>query len=249
MTLQDIYDQLAFGELRQLSLGKGIDATSEEIQPEDFKRLLPSIQLGLTELHKRFNLREGNLTIELVPGRTTYVIHKKFTESGTSAEPVKYILDADAPFENNLMKIERIYGRYLDREYEIPLNRVGDGRAIRTTSFNTLVVPDDTEKAPWLLETTELKLVYRADHPEINKYLANGAPLATEIFLPATYLEALLYYVASRLHNPIGMDPGAMHEGNNYYAKFIAACQELEDQNLEIDEDSQNDKLRDRGFP
>ena len=50
MTLQDIYDQLSFGELRQLFLsGNDIDEMSEGMSEEQFKRVLPSVMLGLTE--------------------------------------------------------------------------------------------------------------------------------------------------------------------------------------------------------
>lgn len=250
MTLDDIYTQLSFGELRQLFVaGTDIDQSPEGMPSESFGKLLPSIKLGLTELHKRFFLREGHLYVERVDGKVLYPITPKFAESNTrSREPVKYIKDAEMPFQNDLFKIERVYGVLAGEEYEIPLNEIGNPEAIRTPNYNTLLLPDNVERAPWLAESPVLHVVYRANHPEIPEYLANASPMSVEIHLPPTHLEALCFYVASRYHNPLGMDPGAMHEGNNYFSRFMAAVEELKLQNYEIDDDAVNDKLYSRGF-
>lgn len=53
----------------------------------------------------------------------------------------------------------------------------------------------------------------------------------------------LLYYVASRVHNSIGMT-GEFNAGNNYSAKYEMSCQQLEQMNLRVDQDSQNSKLQ-----
>ena len=235
MTLQDIYDQLAFGELRQVSLGYGsIDANEDGMPVESFMKLLPTVKLGLTELHKRFSLREGRMTVPLVENQVTYVLTKK--------------KDAPDAFQDDLHKVERILGKDEDgNPYEIPLNRMDDRSAIRTTSYNTLVVPTETELAGWLNYTTELEIVYRADHPAISVPVANAAPLATEIHLPSTHLEALLWYIASRVHNPIGLTQ-EFHEGNNYAMKFENACQLLTTQNYEIDDDAVNFRVIDNGW-
>lgn len=250
MTLEDIYTQLSFGELRQLFLaGTDIDDPDAGMPKEHFAKLLPSISLGLTELYKRFFLREGHLTLELVPNKATYVLMPKFAESNTkSAEPVKYLKDMDSPFQDDLFKVERVYGTYREEEYEIPLNEIGNTWALRTTSYNTLLVPTDAEVALWLKETTELHIVYRANHPVMSKHLANAAPMLVEVELPPTHLEALCFYVASRIQNPLGMVPGSMHEGNNYFSRFLASVEELKMQNFEIDDDAVNFKLTGRGF-
>jgi len=250
MTLQDIYEQLSYGELRQLFLsGNDIDDLDVSMSQDQFQRLLPSIQLGLTELHKRFFLREGNIFVDLQPGKSTYTLTKAFAQSnGRSKEPVKYIDDTTEPFTNNLFKVERVFGTYLEERYEIPLNERDNPNSLFTTSYNTLVVPNDPEKALWLKETSRLDIRFRADHPEIQKNRANAAPMSTEIYLPPTHLEALLFYIASRIHNPIGMTPGAMHEGNNYFQRFMVSVEELKNQNYEIDDHALESKLYDRGF-
>ena len=237
MYLQDILDQLTYGELREIALGTGEPDEDGGMPAESINRLFPLISLGLTELHKRFLLREADLTVALQDGKVTYVIASKFAQSNTaSTESVKYINDTDAPFENNLMKIERIIGTYNEKAYEIPLNVVDNPESIRLTSQTSFILPDDPELAPWLNETTELRIVYRADHPELNRIRAVASPTRTEIHLPVAYLEPLLYYVASRVFNSTGMT-AEFHDGNNYASKFEAACQLLRMENHQLDRD------------
>lgn len=250
MTLDDIYTQLSYGELRQLFLsGRTIDDSEAKLTKAQHAKLLPSVQLGLTELHKRMFLREAELQVELQTGQVVYALTPKYAESNNaSKEPIKYIKDATSKFQNNLLKIERVYGTWNEEEYAIPLNIQGDPTAVRTTSYNVLTVPTDEEKAPWLTETTHLRVVFRADHPEIPAQLANISPRSVEIYLPPTHIEALCFYIASRQHNPLGMVPGAMHEGNNYFQRFEASIQELKNLSMEIDDDVYETAFWDKGF-
>lgn len=70
MTLQDLFNQLAIGELAQIGLsnqGTGIDL-------ENQKKLLPQINLGLLELHKRFFLREKRCNVRKLEEMCKYEI-------------------------------------------------------------------------------------------------------------------------------------------------------------------------------
>ena len=223
MTLKDIYDQLSFGELRLLFMGSDPDDVEQGLPEESFYKMLPHIQLGLTALHKRFELREGQVLVPLTwPTQSVYVLAAKKS------------LPED--WADDLLMIKAIYGELEGCEYEIPLNNGGYPDAIRTISFNTLQLPTDEKEAPWLLETGTLRVVYRANHPRMDVPVANAAPLVTEVDLPDQYLEALCYWVASRLYNPVGMTPGAMHDGNNFYQKYEMACMQLEAQGQVINE-------------
>ena len=224
MKLQDIYDQLSYGELRQLFLGEG-DDTTDTTMPIDFKKVLPSVRLALTALHTRFRLRTGTVSVPLELGKQSYIL-----------------------LHPDLLKIEKVFGVYGGKKYEIPLNKAKDLSSIQTPSMNSVLIPSDTEEAPWLLETTALTVEYRQDHTPIDTHVANAAPLVVDVALPITHMEALLYYVASRLHNPLGMDPGAMHEGNNFAQKYEMSCQMLEANGFAVDEDNTNDRLERNGW-
>ena len=145
------------------------------------------------------------------------------------------------------MQVERVYGTYLDSTYSIPLNKIGNRESIRCPNYKTLVLPDNKDTAPWLKETTEIKVHFRADHPPIKSYLANSSPEQTEIHLPSTHLEALVYYIASRATNANGIS-GEFHDGNNYAGKFEAAVAKLKQLNFDVDVELEDTKLLDRGF-
>jgi hypothetical protein len=54
---------------------------------------------------------QGTLDVELQAGKASYQLTTKFAESNNrSKEPVKYIKDASDKFEDDLIKVERIYG-------------------------------------------------------------------------------------------------------------------------------------------
>lgn len=249
MLLNDIYDQLAYGELRQVVLGSGdIDSVVVGLPPENCRRLLPFVKAGLTELHKRFALRESEFVVELQPNKVSYHLTPDFAQSnGASTEPTKYISDADEAFVNNLMRVERVYGTYQAKEFPVPLNALLNGAAARTPRYDTLVIPSDTVKAPWLLETTSLRVVFRADHPPIDDATANASPGTTPIYLSSTYLEAMTFYIASRASNPNGASE-TFHDGNNYAAKFEQAVLQLKEYNFDLDEDEGHTKFADRGW-
>jgi hypothetical protein len=251
MKLLDVYNQLAYGELRQVVLGTGAIGNGVDGIPSDaYAKILPFVTLGLTEIHKRFNLREREIKIALQTGQVSYVITRDYAVSNISGRAaVKYLLDTtEDPFQEDLMKIERIYGVLNKKPYEIPLNEIDDPSSIRTNSFNMLLIPDNQTDAPWLKETTQLRVVYRADHPVIKTMIANASPLTTEIYLPNTHLMPLIWFIASRATNPNGIT-GEFHEGNNYHMKFEASVKQLQGLgDFAMTQISENTKLTSRGF-
>lgn len=235
MTLQDIYNLMAYGELRDLFLlGTDIDTGGEGVDVEQLKRLWPNINLGLTVLHTRFMLKEGSLAVTLAAGKSTYVLAPK--------------KDVPTDWSNDLLEIECVYGTFKNEKYDIPLNEINNPLSIRTSSVNTLVMPDPVTYESWLDETTVLTVKYRANHPDTKPYLANSSPGVVPIYLPSTHLEALLLFVASRIMNPLGMTPGAMHEGNNYAQKFELAVSQLKDGGFDIEAGQDNNRLAIQGW-
>lgn len=234
MTLDDLFNDLSYGELSQLYAGSG-DAGLIGIN--DRAKLISSVSLGLTELYKRFLLKERRLQIERVPGLYEYSLSRDYAESNTTSNQIKYIKDAGNPFLGDLLKVHRLYDEMGD---EIALNEVDNKLSIRTTSTTTLYIPAG-------LETTTVDVVYHADHPKINVATAVANPRNQIIELPEAYREALLLYVASRIFNPRGAG-GEFHEGNNYAAKFEGACALLEVKGLGIETYAENTRFDQNGW-
>lgn len=244
MKLEELFSHLAFSELSQLA---GIDPVTGLIKESHYDKVLSAINLGLTALHSRFFIKEEVLTVKLIGGKYTYRLHSSGTVS--SGNPNAYILDTVAePFRDTLLKVEQIYA---DTGYEFPLNDASHKWSIHTPSIASLLVPDAVVNGdadvPEELVTTQLKVVYRANHKVMPLgYNGYNAGLV-EIDLPYNFVEALLYYVGSRLHNPMGM-VNEFNAGNNYAAKYERECARIEQNNVRVDQDSQNSKLIRNGW-
>lgn len=248
MYLQEIFDSLAYGELSQLSIG-GADAGV--IDESNYQRVLNTVNLGLTDLFKRFNLKEGRVVLSLLADRTEYPISSKFVIGNTkSREPLRY-LEANpiSPFQDDLLKIERVL---TEGGLPLELNNVGDKYSAFTPNMSTLRIhPDIAARAinlPDWLKTSKLELVYRANHPKIVMGLGFFDPARVLVQLPDSHLNALLLFVAAKLHTPVGIE-GQFNSGNNYAAKYEAACQDLVNEDLSVNKGGgTNEKFSARGW-
>ena len=223
MKLSEIFNQLTYGELSQIHLG---GAEAGEINKDNYPKVLAHINLGLAALYKRFPLKEGRKVFVCEPGK------------------VSYLLDT-----GEVQKVERVY---TDAKKELGLNDESDPHSCFTPSTHVLKVPVGvsawTSEYPDYLKTSTLEVVYRANHPVITTDDLDFYDVEEiEVDLPYSHLEPLLYYVASRVNNPMGM-ANEFHAGNSYYAKYEAACQQLEMVNLRVDQGSQNNRLQRNGW-
>jgi hypothetical protein len=245
MKVREVFDQLRYGELSQLSLPV---AANGSIAKSEYPKLLAHLSLGLTALYKRFALKEGRVWLALQPNQGLYVITSAYAVTGRSRMAVRYLLDNPpaAPFRDDLLKIEQVM---TEEGVDMPLNDKGHEWSVFTPATASLRVPmaivNQSSDVPDVLKTSKLELVYRANHPAIDVDMFDED--YTDIELPHAYLEALLLFMASRIHSPLGMaSEGAI--GNNYLAKYEAACQRLEAENLHTDQTGQYDRLREKGW-
>lgn len=247
MKLQEIFDQLRYGELSQVAIGGG---AAGDVSVDDYPKLTAHIQLALTALYKRFALKEGRLIVELMPGQVLYQLKNDFAVNNEdSEEPLRYLIDdPDDPFSNDILKVERVL---TSEGLDLALNDPADEYSVSTPKTLVLRVPEDiadqVADLPDWLQTDTLELVYRANHTALVPADGDIDPAIIEVDLPTSYLEPLLYYVASRVYNPIGIGQ-EFNSGNTWYAKYEAACQDLEAQNLQIDRGATYSRLSSRGF-
>ena len=233
MNLQDIFDELTYGELSQLAIG-GKDNVERGICEDDRIIIIKHVKTALTALYNRFRLREKSVEIMVSEGKNSYVLHQDFAVSNlSSGAATKYLLDTDDDkFDGSLIKIEEVCGSW-DNKYErLPLNDVGNAYSVRTPSNRTLLLP--ATYMQHAIPPDKVRVDYRANHPPIDSDLAIAAPMAVEIELPVTHLQALLFHIASRIMNPTGMIE-EFHSGNTYYAKYEGECARLEVENNQID--------------
>ena len=247
MTLQDIFDQLKYGELSQISIGGNDQGVLDE---NNWEPLIAHINLGLMALYKRFFLKEGRVTVKLLPDKTRYLLHSDYSVlSQRRPAEEKYILDtADNRFDDDILKVEEVM---TDAGFTLFLNNAASPYSVFTPTTYSLRVPsvivNQGNDLPDTLKTENLELVYRANHPKIVVPLGYFDPDRVEIELPASHLEALLFYVASRVSNPIGMT-NEFHAGNSWFARYEQACLELENKNLQIDQGMQHTRFERNGW-
>lgn len=246
MKLQEIFDQLSGGEFSQLSIGGGQVGVIDE---GNYSRVLGHINLALTALFSRFTFKEGQLTLALQEGMTSYKLNSAYAVNGlNSLQPVRYLIDTvGEPFTDDIIKVDKVL---TSKALELGLNDSSSAYSVFTPSALVLRMPEGLVTGvdwPDELDTDTLTLIYRASHPKLVVGTAGFNPRLVDVQLPDTHLTALLYYVASRVHNPIGMS-NEFHAGNSYYAKYEAACLQLENKGLQVDQGAQNTRAARNGW-
>jgi hypothetical protein len=222
MRLQDIFDQLSTSEFSQISLG-GQDAGV--INEANQELVLNHINMALTAIYKRFNLREGRVRFVLQPGADSYAIKAE-----------------------DLLKIERVV---TDGGEELTLNDHNDPYSCFTPSLNSIRLPKaivaQDSSTPDVYKTEGLTVIYRANHKKISSKYGFLNPTTMQLDLPQSHLMALLYYIASRAHNPIGMGQ-EFNAGNTWYMKFLSECEDLENRGLQVQETEEANRLKRNGW-
>ncbi len=255
MKLQEIFDQLSAGEFSQISFG---GAEAGVIDETNHAKIIGHVNLGLTALYKRFTLKENRLTLALQDGQTLYRLHSSFAVNVQhSIEPVRYIIDtATDKFRDDILKIEKVLtdDTAIDRGVSLEINKEGDDYSVFTPTSTQLRVPTFLVggeilgvTTPTWAETDNLTVIYRANHPKLAMPYGFIDACRLEIQLPESHLEALLFYIASRVQSPIGMtQEGAVSA--QYFARYEQACQALEAQGMQVNQGGTNDKLTRAGW-
>lgn len=145
-----------------------------------------------------------------------------------------YTVNAD-----DILKIEKVLNT---DGTEIPINQGDEAGGIHTTSYNSFLVGED------VVLGSELTVIYRANHAALSVRDSEKDPERISVHLPRTHLEALLYFIASRIVNPTGFEAQGMHEGNNYYTKFERACQVLENGGYKITQQEEKPRIQRMGW-
>lgn len=99
-----------------------------------------------------------------------------------------------------------------------------------TPAMNIIRVPAD-------LRPGFMRVVYKAAPRRIPALLDDGVTSYDKIYLdlPASYLNALVLYIASRLTAPTnGGLQGQTNETVSYYNKYLAACALLQDEGIDV---------------
>lgn len=225
--LSDFMEDLKYGELNGVSLSGGIDAP-KEIVVADYPKIITHLNIGLTNLFSKFQLKENEVIIQQFDDVTEYVLNSKHAASNVTSQERKWILDTpERPFQDDIIKITRAY----DEEGNvIPVGDLNSPNAIFEVNYNTVQIP-------YPVGTNITSLIYRAKHPRINP---NTPDLSSvELQVPEVFREALLWYVASRVHGA-SLDEASRARSVEYLQRYEARVAEVTRNGIfaQTDEDS-----------
>lgn len=222
MYLNDVYFQLASGELSQLSIGQ-----SGTIDPAKQEQVNHLIRAGLNDLNKHFMLREKDLLLRTNEAQKVYVLVPANTVSSGNTEG--YIIDdVGNPFLGDVMQIIALtdsYGKTVHLNGATPIQPTSESLYNATyrnhVKENVILQAFNTLKFNDTKNLGDLIVTYKASFTAI----PSGAdPTTYQLDIPEHYLNALTLYVASRFYNPMGAETigrGMFHEGNNYWSKYL----------------------------
>lgn len=247
MKLQEIFDHLKAGEFSQLNFGAGQGIVDED--DTTMLKVLSHVNLGLTDLFTRFELRRRRLQLTLQAGQTSYLLTSKHSVNGRGSVDPKYIIDTTTdPFRDDVLLVSQVF---TDGNFELPLNRLDVPYSLLTSAMNRIEVPlsivERSLALPSTLITAGLTVVYRANHATLNPNVGAFDPERLEIELPASHMTALLYFVASRANNPVGLGQ-EFNAGNTYAAKYEVECLRLKSDGMEIQQRGNESRFAARGF-
>lgn len=232
MTLQELFDRLALGELSQHKYGQ-----SGSISTANQPAVINQVNMALTNLHSYFPLSEKELTLQQFDHITDYILDPLYAVSNNDPSiNYKYIIDSDAnPFTKDIIRIERAYDE-LGRQ--VTMNDEADACSWFTPAWDTIQVPFPNA------ENTSI-IIYRANHPKI---ALDADPLNVEIEIPTYLEEALQAFVASRCYVSLGNASGAQLS-SYYFQRYQEQIAHVERFSLlnQVDGDS-NIKLGLKGF-
>lgn len=220
MRLMTVFSQLETSELNQLSC---IDPVTGKIKPEKYQAIVDVMNQGMVDLHTRFKLKVGTVTVPIDRDQAQYDLAK---------------------FDPN------VKGRFLqlhdvrdEHDRVLPTGGYG-GHNINFISSMQMVVPETLRT---VYPIRQVVVQYRSLPTRIGGCDCEIDPEYDEVDLPQPYVWALCLYVASRLHTPVGLQDGT-YRVNAFLGLFNAECKRLEESNMQLDYQQDLGHLRRGGW-
>lgn len=235
MQVSQLLKDLSYGPLSNLSISNNGDGT---LKADRLPAILSYINDGMLRLYSRFNLSEKELIIQLVEGKTDYLLDSRFSQSRHDEFPGNpaYIIDEFDPFEDDLiqvLQVQRAGGTVL------ALNDEGNDLSLYTPRVNVLQVPRATAGVP-------LFITYQAAPKKL--VLADMTNEAATLDIPLVLEAALQSFIAHKvLSHMNGQEHSA--KASEHLLAYEGTCKDVEDKDLVNSTQAHtNIKFHNRGF-
>lgn len=205
MTLDDIFKQLAVGELQHTG-----DVENGAIKQGSYQRIASHVELALLDLFTRFPLKERELILDQDDNTTFYTLHSRHALSTGDNGEQKYINDTNNPFTDDIIAIQSIWN---EDGTMVPLNDSNCSTSIFSPAPTTLQILEP-------VTGNSNFIIYRAAHEKLGTVTD---PTAVDIDVPANVMTAILAYVANRAYSS-NQSKEAQVIASQYLAKYEMAC-------------------------
>lgn len=232
MTVEELFRQLSFGELSNLSIGS---EGAGSIASTHHNRLIHYANQSLFRLYSRFILREKDLLLFTMPGKSMYPLSSRYAQSNPAPDPADpiYIMDEFDPFQDDLIRILAVWKA---GPVELPLNDIDVEGSLFTPQPGVLQVSK-------VVGGQTLAVVYQAKHPKLPE-----DDLTSDIDLPEVLEGALLAHIAHQVFSNMNGQENAAKSAD-HLARYEMICAEVEERDLvSTSITSTTSKLHKRGF-
>ena len=235
MNLNDLFQDLALGELSNLSM-----VENNTIIPGRRPKIVSYANEALLALHSKFVLKEKDLLIEMREGVTNYHLLKRYAMSHFDKDNppdrwnMPYILDMVAdPFQEDVIKILSVYNSFNEK---LPLNDQENSCSVFSPQSNLLQVPSP-------IPGQALAIEYQAKHPPLTHCQCED-----EIQLPDVLWRALKAYVAAKTCSHMNTQEMTA-KGQEHMLIYETICQEVIDRDLvNTSSSTTNTRFQKRGW-
>lgn len=236
MNLGAIFDGLTTGELSKVALG-GARTEDYKIKVEDYKKVIPAINMAIMEIHKRIPLRTETIMVALSNHITLYKLKREHAVTNADTRFTKYLLDScESPFNPKVLRVDNVTDA---QGNDYPLNEQNNRSSLFTPTHNVV-------QHPYPLEGGYMDVHYRTSICEIPRAF-DGDPYCYELDIPDFILAPILTYVQARLEVGMVRNENAQAQ----YAlmgKFEQECEILKRSDLVVTNAAMNTNIHDNGW-
>ncbi len=244
ITLQEIFDDLAFGELANVSIG--VSKTTGSLEESAYPKIISAINLALTALYERFNLRQSKLILHEQDEIDLYYLRSSRLSDIAYMDEDQYIEEAESEeelFKDDIIKVLELYD---DSGVRIPLNEV----VAPETDISCYTPAFDVLQVKSSLPSQIIHIEFQAYYPKI-VLTEKLDPEKYILHIPSYIKEPLLAYVAARFFKGKSStaNEGENHPTKTFMAQYENACTKIELFGLaNINKDNVDQKFEEEGW-
>ena len=217
--LQDLFDELGYGELQELAIGKYLPDSD---LMREYPGILTLINSGLTDLYSRFKIKEKEFDLHQRAGKSLYYLRAGHVGDPLAGDAEIYIDGTgNDPVDGDIIRLLEAYDADGN---EVHINSPQFPLDIFTPEVDIIKValPDSQEALK------VISLIYQASYPKI-VIGDDPDPEAFALYFPLFLKKALRLYIAGSMF--VGKASNAQEKGNlssSFLYQYELECTKIE---------------------